>query len=90
MIKHKIATGVVKWYMDKMGYFGWTSYWSVIYYINQEAFNCIRIKKHELEHVRQINELGKFRFTIEYLWQTITVGYHNNKFEVLARAAEDK
>ncbi len=90
MIKHKIANGIIYLYMKKMGYFGWTSYWSTIYYIDKLAFNNNRLRKHELEHVRQMKELGKFKFTLEYLWQAYTVGYKNNKFEIMARAAENK
>ena len=45
---------------------------------------------HELEHIRQYQELGFMRFIWQYLLETIHKGYHNNRFEVEARMAEDK
>ncbi len=76
--------------MKYMGYFGWTSYWNIIYYRSSEDKANRRLRRHELKHIEQIASLGKFRFTIEYLYQSIRYGYLNNKFEVEARAAEDK
>ncbi len=44
--------------------------------------------KHELCHVKQFKEHGYFLFLIKYLWESLKVGYHNNKYEVEAREAE--
>jgi hypothetical protein len=44
--------------------------------------------KHELCHIRQFKEHGYLPFIIKYLWESIRNGYHNNKYEVEARAAE--
>ncbi len=43
---------------------------------------------HELEHVRQFQHYGFFRFCALYLWESIQKGYYNNGFEVEARKAE--
>ena len=45
--------------------------------------------KHELCHVAQFKKYGYARFIILYLWESICKGYHNNKFEIEARAAEN-
>ncbi len=44
--------------------------------------------KHELCHVKQFEEHGYLLFIIKYLWESLRMGYHNNKYEVEARAAE--
>lgn len=44
--------------------------------------------KHELCHVKQFKEHGYMFFIIKYLWESLKVGYHNNKYEVEAREAE--
>jgi len=48
-----------------------------------------RLLRHELEHVRQGLELG-IRFPILYLWEYLTKGYKNNRFEIEARNAENE
>ena len=45
--------------------------------------------KHELCHVKQFDAHGYVMFTIKYLWESLRVGYYNNKYEVEARAAEN-
>ena len=44
--------------------------------------------KHELCHVKQFSQHGNVFFTIKYLWESLRVGYYNNKYEVEARKAE--
>jgi len=46
--------------------------------------------KHELCHVQQFKQYGIFMFVIKYLYESIKVGYYNNKYEVAAREAEDR
>jgi hypothetical protein len=43
---------------------------------------------HELEHIRQYREYGLIPFIMRYLIESLKKGYHNNKFEIAARAAE--
>ena len=45
--------------------------------------------KHELCHIKQFKEHGYVGFIIKYLWESITKGYYNNRFEVEARKAEE-
>jgi hypothetical protein len=45
--------------------------------------------KHELCHVEQFKKYGIPIFIVKYLWESIRKGYHNNRFEIEARAAED-
>jgi len=44
--------------------------------------------RHELCHVKQYEEHGFLLFIARYLWESLRKGYHNNRFEVEARAAE--
>ncbi|MEA2036829.1 MAG: hypothetical protein U9O94_04935 [Nanoarchaeota archaeon] len=87
MIKHKLATGLVRAYMKYMGYYGWTGFNRTIYYISSEAMSNLRLQRHELKHIEQIERLGRFRFVIEYLYQSVRYGYDKNKFEIEAREA---
>lgn len=43
---------------------------------------------HELKHVAQYDHYGFAGFLCRYLWDNIRRGYHQNRFEVAARAAE--
>lgn len=52
-----------------------------------QLMNNERWLLHELKHVEQYERYGKLRFISSYLWESITKGYRNNKFEVEARAA---
>jgi hypothetical protein len=45
--------------------------------------------KHELCHVQQFKKHGLVPFLAKYLWESVKHGYHNNKFEVEAREAEE-
>jgi hypothetical protein len=45
--------------------------------------------KHEVCHVRQFQQHGRFVFVLRYLWETLKHGYYNNKYEIEARAAEE-
>lgn len=44
---------------------------------------------HEVEHVRQFKRHGFLPFVCLYLWESARRGYHNNRYEVEARVAED-
>ena len=46
--------------------------------------------KHELCHIKQFHEHGYFSFIAKYLWESLRKGYHNNKYEAEARAAENE
>lgn len=44
--------------------------------------------RHELAHVEQFRRYGLLRFMVLYLAESLRRGYHDNRFEVEARAAE--
>lgn len=44
--------------------------------------------KHETCHIEQFKKYGFFTFITKYLWESLKVGYYNNKFEAEARNAE--
>jgi hypothetical protein len=46
--------------------------------------------KHELCHIKQFKQYGYFMFTIKYLYESMKVGYYNNKYEIEAREAENE
>ena len=46
--------------------------------------------KHELCHIKQFHDHGYFTFIAKYLWESLRKGYHNNKYEAEARAAENE
>ena len=56
----------------------------------QEFLQNTKWVKHELCHVQQFKQHGFFMFIIKYLYESIKVGYYNNRYEVEAREAEDK
>ena len=45
--------------------------------------------RHELEHIMQFKQYGFFRFVLMYFVELIKKGYHDNKWEIAARAAEN-
>ncbi len=55
----------------------------------QEFLRDERWVKHELKHVEQFGEHGYINFVFKYVFETIRRGYHNNKYEVEARNAEN-
>lgn len=90
MIKHKVATGfglkLIKW----KGFYGWTSLWDTIYYRNEDCLNNPRLRKHELEHVAQMEREGKLMFMIKYIYFDLTIGYNDNPYEIEARKASER
>ena len=46
--------------------------------------------KHEMCHIRQFKKFGFFKFIYQYLRESASVGYYNNRFEVEARKAESE
>lgn len=65
---------------------GFTTFWHTIY-LREGRTTDRALLAHELTHVKQIDQLGIFKFTWQYVRENIKVGYRNNHFEVEARAA---
>lgn len=53
-------------------------------FLSNEKWVC-----HELVHVKQYQEYGLLKFLVLYLYESVVHGYHNNRFEVEARAKQD-
>jgi IS1 family transposase len=54
----------------------------------EELLRNRRWLRHELAHIRQVEQLGRFRFLWCYVVESFRRGYVQNRFEVEARAAE--
>jgi hypothetical protein len=59
-----------------------------IYFKRNPGWYGPEILKHEMAHVAQIERVGFFKFYITYVLYSLRHGYHNNPYEVEARAAE--
>lgn len=72
----------------------WGKYWGItlypfILFKYRKKFVTERMFRHEWEHVRQIRDLGWFKFHWQYLKELLKKGYTDNKFEVAARRVEN-
>ena len=56
---------------------------------SQEFLRNERWLKHELCHIEQFRQYGTLNFIFLYLLESMRKGYHNNKYEVAAREAEN-
>lgn len=54
----------------------------------QELIHNNKWLRHEIAHIKQYKQYGNFLFIIMYLVESIKKGYKNNKFEIMARDAE--
>ena len=84
-IKHVVATGLIGWFLKKRGFYAWTSLWNTIYYKDKVPEPSSRLRKHEMMHIRQMEQDGKLWFMVKYAWFSIKYGYHNNPYEIEAR-----
>jgi len=64
-VKHKVATGVVGWFLRTTGNKAITL-GHTIHYLDEDcmANKCLRL--HELCHIRQIEDVGMFMFYLTY------------------------
>ena len=85
MIIHKIAKGLIRAYMNKQGFRGWTSFWDTIYYVDEKSMADKKLRNHELKHIEQIERDGKLKFAFKYTYYQIRYGYKNNPYEIEAR-----
>lgn len=88
--KHTIhLPWIIKKYLDIFKFDALTTFWGVIYYKDINAFNDLKLKKHEIMHENQMKRDGYIIFHIKYTWYLLIYGYWNNPYEVEARKAED-
>jgi len=87
MVEIKPWFGPIKWYMKLCRFQGWTSYWNVIYL--DPEMDTPALRRHEMCHIKQMEEEGKIVFTVKYIYWTMKYGYQNNPYEVEARQKEN-
>lgn len=60
-----------------------------LYHVSKEDFlKDEKWVRHEMCHIQQFKKYGFLPFILNYLYESLKVGYHNNKFEAEARKAE--
>jgi len=83
----KVASGPILWFMNLMGYQGWTSLWGDIYFVAgfEQDPGLVR---HERRHLEQMQTNGKLTYMIKYLYWNIRYGYLLNPYEIEARSVQ--
>ena len=62
-----------------------------LYHVSKQDFlKDNKWVKHEMCHIQQFKKYGFFNFILKYLWESLKVGYYDNKFEAEARKAENE
>lgn len=87
--KVKEAKGLILWLMNRVGFYGWTSNWGVIYVVLGHLRNETLIK-HEQVHAMQIQRDGYLWQPIKYAYYLMSYGYRNNPYEVEARKLSER
>jgi hypothetical protein len=60
-----------------------------LYHVSKEDFlKDEKWVRHEMCHIQQFKKHGFLPFILKYLYESLKVGYDNNKFEAEARKAE--
>jgi hypothetical protein len=85
----KQAPIFVAWYMRKLGFRGWASFWRTAYFL-PGCMDDNRLVRHELHHLYQIERDGRVQFSCKYIWWLFKYGYYNNPYEVEAREASER
>lgn len=83
-MKIETARHVVRWFLRRFGYGAVTMPWQTVYVLPERVKDAGLIR-HELVHVEQIQRLGAWRWTWQYLTGLAQHGYRNNPLEVEAR-----
>lgn len=86
-MKIKTASGIIKYFMLRAGFKGWTSFWETVYVLPGYE-NEVWLIRHEKKHLEQIARDGHLKFTFKYLFWLFKYGYYGNPYEIEARAAE--
>jgi hypothetical protein len=61
-----------------------------LYHVSQQDFlKDEKWVKHEMCHINQFKKYGFVNFIFKYLVESMRTGYHNNKYEMEARSAEE-
>lgn len=84
--KMKIATGLIKRYMELRGFVGFTFPWGVAY-IHPGWVDHPGLLRHERCHLLQQHREGHILWTLKNIGYNLTLGYWNNPYEIEARKA---
>ena len=76
----RIAGPVHRFVLRRVGFAGICWPWRTIYLLPEYADHP-KLIAHEMIHIEQIDRHGPVRFTVLYLWYTLTRGYWANPFE---------
>lgn len=82
-----VASGFWLWLLDRFGFDGITLPWGAIH-MREAFFFDPWLREHELQHVRQIERLGRVRFCVRYVYEMVRYGYWQSPLEEEARHAE--
>ncbi len=74
-------------YLDFFKFDATATLWGTIY-VSQNVVLTVRLRRHELKHLEQIEREGRILFVIKYTYYLLTKGYWLNNYEVEARNAE--
>jgi len=80
----KVASGLIKKFLEANNFVGWTSLWGDIYVMPGYENNEMVIK-HEQAHLAQMKREGKVSFMYNYTKEYLKNGYTKNKYEIEAR-----
>ena len=90
MIKQTITKPFfIQWIFNIFKINAFTSFWDTIYYREEKHMHDEGLIRHEVQHLRQIEREGKFKFFFKYTWWLIRYGYKNNPYEIEARGVEN-
>jgi len=77
-MKFRIVKGKLPWMF-------WADGMVLVWFVllkDQPSFRADEILyRHELQHCYQMEEKGRIRFYLSYLWELIRKGYRGNKYE---------
>lgn len=83
----RTASGIILLYLRITGFNGWASLWGTVYLRYEHRYD-VRLVRHELCHLSQMNRDGKIVFMVKYLYFLLRYGYWLNPYEIEARAHE--
>lgn len=70
-MKIKTATGVIKWYMKKLNFKGWASFWNTSY-VMPGYEHATWLIRHEIKHIERIKRDGRIWFPLGILTGTLS------------------
>ena len=75
------------WILNKTECAGICMPWRSVY-LHPDFIDCERIRRHETQHVNQINRDGPWKWAFLVVYYVLRYGYTASPYEIDARAAE--